>query len=321
MRVGLTLRSGHFLVLGATACLAGVFIGSPYLFLDFQAAISGVLVEARTEHLSHPNLGYIEKIVFYLNVLSGNGITLGGMLIVVFWAVRSVIRKEKKNILLITTMMVFLVSMAALSLYWDRWILPLMPFLCVALSLALFELYAWITPKMGFRSAGILFTLALIALVVPNLSRSYLDGRSMAGKDTRTIANEWMTLNIPQGSRILMELYTPIFPKDQYIFYYVSEDGKIIQYLPEESYKQNFKATGHLGDLKNLQDVKDNRVAYFVMSHMYSRYLAEQESYSSVVSTYQDLMSQGQLIYHTSAVEGVNTGPDISVYQLTGANN
>ena len=83
--------------------------------------------------------------------------------------------------------------------------------------------------------------------------------------------------------------------------------------------KQNFKAGNYLGNLKNLQDIQDNRVGYFVMSHMYSRYLAEQESYPGVVSTYQELLSLGRLIYHTSAVEGANTGPDLSVYQLTGA--
>ena len=52
----------HRKLLGsAAACLAGVFAGSPFIFLDFRTVLKDVIREARPEHLSATGDGFVAK--------------------------------------------------------------------------------------------------------------------------------------------------------------------------------------------------------------------------------------------------------------------
>jgi hypothetical protein len=157
----------------------------------------------------------------------------------------------------------------------------------------------------------------LMLVAVPMIRSDLIDGGSLAGKPTRTQAAEWMVSNIPVGSKILMEVYTSILPKERFNFYSISSQGGLVHFIPEDSYKKLFSAGGHIGELGNITRIHAEDVQYAVMSQMYSRYKAEKEKYPQVVARYEEIMAMGELVYQVEAIPGESSGPPIRIYQFS----
>lgn len=156
----------------------------------------------------------------------------------------------------------------------------------------------------------------LMLVAVPMIRADLMDGGSLSGKPTRTQAAEWMVSNIPAGSKILMEVYTSILPKERFEFYSISSQGELVHFNPKDSYKKLFSAGGHIGKLRDIFRIHSEDIQYVVMSQMYSRYKGEQDKYPRIVAQYEEIMAMGELIYQVEAVPGGSSGPPIRIYKL-----
>jgi hypothetical protein len=312
---GLTTKRFHLLLISIGACLVGVFIGSPFLFLDYQSVLSDILHEGRIDHLGASGLGYFEKLSFYLQVLAQEAVTVPALVISGAWGVRSMIKRDKPQILVFAFSMLYLLSISILGLNWSRWIIPVIPFAVIGFSSAVNHLLCWVKTKTNTRGVMPTLSLLVLAMFSPLLYQIIQESRSLAGDDTRTLTRNWALNNLPSDSKILMETYTAIFPKEAFTFYYVGDEGDMILFDPDQSYKTSFKSPGNIGYLADINQLNTEGIDYVIMSHMYRRHQAE-NPYSDVVLLYEAIMAKGEIEFQAAPQSGQISGPEITVYQI-----
>src|SRR3546814_7672994 len=93
--------------------------------------------------------------------------------------------------------LIFLCAIAAQSLRWERWIVPLLPFAALAAARALCAMADVLTAPR----ARIALPVALGLLLIPMVVTERLEA---AGRrhDTRQIASAWLRDHAPRGSQI-----------------------------------------------------------------------------------------------------------------------
>ena len=106
---------------------------------------------------------------------------------------------------------------------FDRNLLPLMPFLAVLAGRAVGWLVDFLTARLRQitihlrQIPSVAVGLAVIAVAAtPSFSGAVASDRPLLEPDTRTIALDWIEANIPQGSTIVREEFTPQIPNDKY---------------------------------------------------------------------------------------------------------
>ncbi|MEA3385450.1 MAG: glycosyltransferase family 39 protein [Thermodesulfobacteriota bacterium] len=309
----------HLLKLSASglACLLGTFLASPFLFLDFETTWRNVMGEARPTHLSATGSGFFHDLAWYIcnalcDALSPAGLILAG--IGIFLCLLSM-RRDKW--LLMIFPFFFLLFISALSLRWSRWVIPVVPFLCVFAAHTLYRISDWVgrhsTPVLG-----VLVSVGLtVGFVTPLVKADLVQGRELSNKDTRTLAREWILDNIPTGSRILVEKYTPHLPKERYVFLQ-AKNGYPAEVDTSKIHKSVFTpGFTKLGTLKDPQKVMEKNVQYMVLSNWYERFLAEEDEHSKIVAAnYETLMSMATKIYEVRSTPGENSGPTIRIYRF-----
>lgn len=309
-------RSIHKLVLSGLASITGLFITAPFLFIDFNAALADILHEARPEHLGATSSGFISSLFWYIQSPIAESLTWIGLILSAL-GVFIIVRNRKKDALLTLAFVIpLMIFISSLSLKWDRWVIPVVPFLVMFCAVGLVGIISWVKLKTNKSISLVAFSLMLLAIAIPLMRANVIDGGSLSGKHTRTQAAEWMTSNIPPGSSVLMESYTSILPKNQFRFFTVNEKGELILFDPDKSYKTLFSPSGHIGELRNIELITKNKIQYIVMSHMYSRYKAEEEKYPDIVRQYESIMSIGEKVFQVDPIEGKSAGPQIRIYKI-----
>jgi hypothetical protein len=121
-------------------------------------------------------------------------------------AVLALFRRQKELLLHLSFVVCFFVVLAESSsshLYYPRYVVPILPGICLAAAYALDELTQRLqaSPKSAYRWAA---ALAVLICIEPLMASVKWDLRLMR-EDTRTKAVEWVEHNVPEGARILLE--------------------------------------------------------------------------------------------------------------------
>ncbi|MDJ0706019.1 MAG: glycosyltransferase family 39 protein [Leptolyngbyaceae cyanobacterium MO_188.B28] len=299
------------------ACIAGAFLGSPFLFLDFQRVLLDVTKENRTQHLSGTGEGLIQNIIWYFQNTLSESFTFYGLLFIGIGFILCLASKQKDRWLLISFPPFFLLFISSLNLRWDRWLIPIIPFGCILLAYGIHEVAKWIEHRINIRMGFCIVLISLVILSAPLLSVSIVQGREKSGIDTRTMAGQWMISNLPTGSSVLVESSAPQLPKKSFKFFRVSSSRKaLVEIDPEKIQHEIFRPRGHIGRIRDVEDIKRKNIEYVVMSNKYDRYLRERERYPDIINTYEELMASGSLIYEVKRIPKVNTGPRIHIYKV-----
>lgn len=109
-------------------------------------------------------------------------------------------RFEPKRMIFASFVLVYYFLLAVFSQPYDRYVLPLVPFLVFFAA----DFLLAVSRRMGFKSLGV-FSLALV-IASPSLTKAMLSDRLFSRKDTRTIACEWVETNLPTGSKIALDI-------------------------------------------------------------------------------------------------------------------
>jgi 4-amino-4-deoxy-L-arabinose transferase-like glycosyltransferase len=96
-------------------------------------------------------------------------------------------KRTRHDLVLLSFVVVYALSLLPVEAHFDRYVLPLVPVLCV----------------LAGRWRG-LAVAALVAAVVP-LWWSIQDARALAGPDPRLGAAAWIARNVPQGERVVAD--------------------------------------------------------------------------------------------------------------------
>lgn len=311
--------SKFYPIFSILACITGAFLGSPFVFLDLQQVIADVTLESRTTHLSATGGGLIYNLIWYSQVAILKNFTFFGLLLVVIGFVICLASKQKDKWLLISFPLFFLLFISSLHLVWERWIIPIVPFICLIVAYAIYKIANWVENRLNPRLALWTILLLIVITCVPLLNISIVQGREMSGVDTRTLAGRWMMSNIKSGSFVLMEAYTPQLPNRLFKFFEVNR-GAIVEINPDSKKHETFlpRLSSRIGEIKKFEDIRKKNIEYIVMSNMCDRYFLERDEYIDVVATCKKIMTSASLIYEIEKTPKVNQGPKIRVYQVKG---
>ncbi len=301
------------------ATVAGAFVGSPYLFLEWRLVLENVVKEARPYHLGGTSDGFLSTLWWYLDGTLIANLGVVGLLLAALGAglaVARVFRREGRSsddrgaLLVLTFPLLFIPFIASLSLRWDRWLLPALPFLCVLAALGFREVAALVRHPGLARAISV--AVALLAISLPAVD-AVLWTRAVAQPDTRTLAYHWLLENVPADSRVLVEAYSPQLPADRFRLYVVSQG--FIDPL-EGGQRQYPVPTGIIGTLRNPALVGQARIDYLLLADHYDRRLSEPRRYARQIAVYEELMSTSQLLYQAEPSQGHAAGLTVRVYKV-----
>jgi hypothetical protein len=202
---------GGVAIAGAAA-LAAFLIANPYSILDYSRFHSEVVHQSTLSAESQGKLGAPRNggLIYYLWSLTwGLGwvpalAALGGA--VTIWR-----REPRLGWILVPAPLLFLVFMGLQGRYFGRWLMPIIPILCLlAAFFALQVAAAGARILSGSGWVRVLLTGAIVALLLAQgLIYSVHSGVVLSRADTRTITRDWMIAHIPLGSKIVVEPVSP----------------------------------------------------------------------------------------------------------------
>ena len=184
------------------AALAGLFVASPFILLDWRTVIDNVSGEVAGGHLGHSGRGLAGNLAYYLGDELVRSMGWAGLILACAGLVLLSLRPVARVTLLPATLL-FLWLISAQSQIWSRWLTPALPMLAIAAALATTSLVRWLTTGSPARRPVVL-ALAGAAVLAPSVAGAIGGARERAN-DTRDQASAWARANIPRGSTIVVE--------------------------------------------------------------------------------------------------------------------
>ena len=186
---------------------------------------------------------------------------------------RGVFERRKDILLLAAFPLTYFVFIVRLAVRNDRTFLPITPFLCVLAASLL--AYLWAHAKTlrssTWRNAavGAVASLTVLCLAQPTW-RTVADSTRRVVVTSRETARAWLSENLPDGTRIAMESYSPFLSSDRFAIRGIES---MIEHGPEWYVENGFD--------------------YLVFSQeMYGRFYREPDKYRVEVSRYDKLFRQ-----------------------------
>jgi len=202
---------GGVALAGAAALFAFV-IANPYALLDYQRFHAELVHQSTQSAEAQGKLGAPRDggLAYYLRSLTwGLGwvpalAALGGALAI--W--RS---SPRLGWLLVPAPLLFLAFMGLQGRYFGRWLMPILPVLCLLAAFFALQVGAAVVrlgrPRRAVRVA--VAALIVAALLVQGAVYSVHSGLVLSRADTRNLTRDWMLAHIPPGARIVVEPVAP----------------------------------------------------------------------------------------------------------------
>ena len=278
-------------------CIGAAFaLSTPYFFLDFRAAKRSLHQEAETTYLGASNLSPKGNLRWYVRDAIPGGMTWPAALLALLGGLLIVFRRRLPQYLLLSYVVFFLLTISALSLHWERWIIPILPVLALMAAYVLDAITRWIAGRVKKSEAVQYASLALClsAVSVPPAYEVVLHDIKESHTSTRILAREWLIKNVPAGSRVALEGHTAPLAGTGFV---VKEAVSL--------------AEGH-----SVADYVNQSFGYIVVRRdIENRYLGKPARFPNEVEFYHSLSRAGRLLatFDPSSRRG---GPAISIYRL-----
>jgi hypothetical protein len=296
-------------------CCIAFFIFCPWILFDFKNFSADFIKQAYYSKAPWFGASFENSYVQYLKVVAwGYGIIPSGFLllgIAVLWG-------DKEKLILVGSFPFVYFSLMGLSkLFFVRFALPIIPYLCLISG------YGIVTASIFFtqKRQHIIIIGFLLSAVLQGMVFSIKHNLLIGKQDTRVIVREWMINNIAPNSTIISEAYGPSLRN-------FDNRGIINNY--------QIQSVGKALPKKTLEDYKKDGIKYIITSDFIRmRYYSFPKNYSNEIRFYGSLDESGREIYSISPakrpvpfhVDEVYSpfwnlfvldrpGPQIRVYQL-----
>jgi 4-amino-4-deoxy-L-arabinose transferase-like glycosyltransferase len=195
----------RWLILAGLIALAAFIVANPYSVLDFHAFINQ-LAHQSSESQQNGKLGLTHGsgISYYLWSIAW-GVGWVPALAAVAGALALLVRREWWTfVAFVPAVIGFLVFMGLQGRYFGRWVMPIVPVVCLFganAAVAGAELAARGRPRL----CAALVALAAAALCGQGLVYSVHSGLVNSRADTRSLARAWLVAHVRPGTRIVVE--------------------------------------------------------------------------------------------------------------------
>jgi 4-amino-4-deoxy-L-arabinose transferase-like glycosyltransferase len=281
----------------------GMFLGAPYIFLDVPGFLDpniGIVYDIRHYSvLGHPGAEKANNWLFYLKDLSqGVGTVVFGLAAMGLALI--LIKERKKGAFLSLFPVVYFAAISSLKVVFGRNLIPVVLFTSIFAGYLVDDVLTRLKTRYGkFRKAeNVALALVLVlALTIPAKNILQWDWQ-ISQKDTRTKAAEWVYRNIPLGSKIALQSYTPQL-KGNYL-------GVIEPFGP---------APDH-----NLKWYQQESIQYAIFSsNMYDRFLNDRSLDEKETRRYEELFSlltSGGFLLREFNPSDLTPGPTIKIFKI-----
>lgn len=193
----------------AGVALLAFFIANPYSVLDFSSFWDGLTHQSTASGDAAGKLGLTQDSGFLYYLWSfGWGLGWVPLFFAVGGAVRLFFDERRLLWMLVPPVILFVLFMGSQERYFGRWLMPVFPIVCILAAYAAVELAEW----LGRFSPALRPTFVAAAVVLlcgQGFVYSLHSGLVTSREDTRNIAREWMVLNVPAGTKIVVEPVVP----------------------------------------------------------------------------------------------------------------
>ena len=300
------------------AAVAALLAVSPYLLISHDVALSNLLAEAREAHPGATGGGFATNALWYASGPLSNTFGVIGLLIAGVGAIVAAIRDRRWRIAVLPGFAAFLLVICAQHVLWERWLVPVLPFLALG--------FAWAVNTLGRAlvrqsrpAARVAQGAAILALLAPALAASHARSAERH-TDTRQLASEWIRRNVPPGSTILVEHAAfDLLGGRWKITFPLGSAGcvDVEALLASQVSAANVEETrrgravvdiGHLDPA----DVPACRGHFAVLSH-FDRYKAEREAFPEAYGNYAVLLRGAAVRAHFQPRPGEVGGPEVYI--------
>ncbi len=316
-------------VLAIAAAAVGFVAGTPYALLTPRAFWRGVTSELQqVGSVQFGNEGDLPGYLFHLfhSLPEGMGISL---LLLAFGGVGlALLSRTPRDLILLAFPVPYFLVIGSWSSRFERYALPLLPFLALWAAVCLVAVAGRLRERwpgfLGRWRPGVVVAVAACLLVAPELARVGYFHVLLSRPDTRVLATEWIEREIPLGSRIAMEPYSPAL--------------RVAPAMVREGEDAGGYRISRLNDY-DLDRLIERKVGYVVLSgFVYQRYQRACERFPANCRFYRDLDHRATLVFTiepgvegqrlwvgdiyaplTRLFEWNRPGPSLKIYRLPGS--
>ncbi|MDJ0763916.1 MAG: glycosyltransferase family 39 protein [Myxococcota bacterium] len=311
-------RNVYILIAGIVSLVSFVTT-TPYAVLNYNHFLKDLFFEF--QHYSKGHIGFDNSGTSYLNygkdILNGLGILVFSLSLISS-AYLMLRRKYRELLFILVFPIIYFILLGKFKVHFERNIIPLVPHLSILASVLpaylvahlvknLKELQTTNTSNIGLigrlgimlRSHTSLTVSSTITIIIlfSGISlqgiktKDYLDNLLLP--DTRLLSTLWINENLPEGSIIAMDYYTP---------------------RPDER-RFTVEMWGICGLGKAPRNYKG--YDYIITSSIdYNRYFRNKEKYNIEYARYKDIFDKNILIKEFTPEVSIKTGPRISIYEV-----
>jgi 4-amino-4-deoxy-L-arabinose transferase-like glycosyltransferase len=212
------------ILVAAAACSVGFLLGTPYALLDLPAFLNGLAFELRHyATMGDPGTEGQNALVWYVRYLlraEGPLPLLAGL-----ETLRGLATRNRKTALFLAFPGVYALSVSFQLVKNDRTVLTIIPFLAMLGGMFV----DWVITSFLQHGANLrreaLVTCAATLVVLLILSwptwQAVQINQRFADDDVRTKVTQWMEAQLPPGSRIVGEYYSPLLDASRHEFRWV----------------------------------------------------------------------------------------------------
>jgi len=272
------------------------FLTSPYVFFDNQGFLHIAKVFNEVRYDPTPIFQGVSNGYNFLKSLLISEFGLLAFLFCVLGILVFVIRYFKMSLILLIYPIIYFLVIGSWSRLYDRYLLPLIPFVIFFLVVALNYFFDNFFLKKRNLASLFLIVILTTLLFIPSLENSYSSEKRFILKDTRSVALNWINENIASGAVFLREQYTPE-----------------VELLVDKNFTVLNKKY-ELYESLNEQYFLDNSIDYVIISsYLYERYYNNAEFFEEQVHSYNSLVNLTAPLIRFNPTEK-STGPIITIY-------
>jgi hypothetical protein len=295
-------RAVSLMALSGLLMLAGVFLASPFILLDYPTVLANLSGEARHFHLGHTGDGFGSNLVTYMRSYVAPSMGWVGLAFAAVGAVIIALRRGIARFTLLPVAIGFLALICAQKLIWSRWLVPEMPFLCLFAAMTAGSLADAVARKRGRAVGAAVFAACSALLLVPTAAGALQLMRERAN-DTRAQAARWIVAHVPGGKTIALEHLELSLRDRPYRFLFPMGSAGC---LDGERLLRTGVGYEQLDSLRNgspiidLGTVSQEKVttcrADYVVLTYYDLYLREAQRFPKQLATYKAILKGGRTV-------------------------
>ena len=291
----------RLLTVAALSSIAGLFLASPYIFIDYPTVLANLSGEARPFHVGHTGAGFFSNLWTYLTVFAAGSMGWVGLVLALAGACLAALRSKSARFILVPATIIFFVGICSQRLIWSRWLIPGLPYLCLFAAVAALHAAELLSRALPFFRLRPVSAVVAALVLIPSALGAVGQARERED-DTRARAAQWLVQHAKPGSTILLEHLELKLRGQPFRFLFPMGrrgcvDGlNLLKTGVDYDKLEQARAGSPVVDLGSVDgDVGTCRSDYAVLTY-YDLYAREGQRFPNQIATYRRILEGGRTV-------------------------